>query len=128
MTSLVAARSSLEEIAVLEPDDFAAAEERQGLQGFPQLGQGLERFAAVGDGGVNDLVVHAAQFLGPLQVDLLGALLDGEIIFAADQHQGSGVLGDSEEAFAYSASVPFSLIRSSTSVMSSTCSKRELAT
>ena len=32
-------------------------------------------------------MVHAAQFRGPLQVELLGALLDGEFIFAADQDQ-----------------------------------------
>ena len=90
--------------------------------------EGLERLAAVGDGGVDDLVVHAAQLLGPLQVDLLGALLDGKFVFAANQHQRERTCLAAEEAFAYSASLPFSLIRSSTSLMSSTCSNRAWVT
>src|SRR5439155_10008848 len=67
-----------EEIAVLEPDGFAAAKEGEGLQGFAKFAQRLERLTAIVNGGINDFVVQAAQLGTPLLIDLFGALLDGE--------------------------------------------------
>ena len=122
-----------EEVAILKPDHFAAAEERKRLQGFAQPGKDLQGFAAVRDVGVNDLVVHAAEFFGPFGVKLAGALVDGKVVFAAYKRERlgcGGCLGTERGGIAggYSVSPPFSLIRSRTSLMSSTCSNRALAT
>src|SRR6185312_17374233 len=82
-----------EEIAVLEPDGFAAAEEGQGLERFAEFGESFESFAAIADGGVDDLMVHAAEFFGPLLIHLPGALFDGEFVLAKDEQYRSGGLG-----------------------------------
>ena len=78
-----------EKIAILQPDDFGAAKEREGLQGFAKFAQGLQRFAAVAD----DLVIHPAQFGGPLLVSLAGALFDGELVVATEQRDRGGRFG-----------------------------------
>ena len=53
----------------------------------------VERLAAVGNGGLDDFVVHAAQFVAPLLVKLSGALLDGEFIVAANEGERWGFGG-----------------------------------
>ena len=70
----------------MEPDGFATAKEGKGLQGFAEFAQCLKRLTAVVDCRVNDFVVQAVQFGAPLLVDFFGALLDGEFVFAPDEH------------------------------------------
>ena len=77
-----------EKIAIPQPDDLAGAEKGQGLQGLAQSGDGSQRLAAVGNGGLDDLVVHAAHLVAPLLVELSGTLLDGEFVFAANEGDG----------------------------------------
>ena len=122
-----------EEIAVLEPDDFCAAEKREGLKGLAQLGEGLEGFGAIVDGGVNEFVVHAAQLLAPVAEHFAGALLDSKFVLAANQEDGGirdgGGRHGGGPAYSGSPDSPrLSLIWSRYIVMSSTCSKREAAT
>jgi hypothetical protein len=59
------------------------------LQSFAQSGESAERLTAVGDGGVNDLMVHATQFFGPLLIHLAGALFNREFVFAKDEQDAS---------------------------------------
>ena len=86
-----------EKIAILQPDDLAAAEEGQGLQRFAQFGQGLQR---------SPLLATAASMISwsmppsssdPLLIDLPGALFDGEFVIAADERDGEADLA--AEAF-----------------------------
>src|SRR5208282_2761133 len=74
-----------EKITIAQPDDLAGAEKGQGLQRFAQSGEDSERLAAVGDRGLDDFVVHAAEFITPLPVELFGALLDGKLVVAANE-------------------------------------------
>ena len=74
-----------EKIAVAQPDDLAGAKKWEGLQRFAQPGQRGERLAAVGDSGLDDFVVHAAQFITPLMMELFGALFDGKLVVAANE-------------------------------------------
>ena len=68
----------------MKPDGLAAAEEGQSVQGFAEAGEGLERIGGVGGLRVNDLVIHAAEFGGPLLEELAGALLDREVVITVD--------------------------------------------
>ena len=120
-----------EEIAVLKPDNFGAAEKGQGLQRFAKPAENFQRFTAVRYRAVNDLVVHSARGGGrfcPLLINLAGALLDGEFVFTKDEQNGRRGLGGGGHAYSVSDSLPVSLILSSTSLMSSTCSNRAEAT
>ena len=74
-----------EKIAVLEPDNFAAAKERESLQRFANFAECLQRFAAVVHSGVDDFVIRAAQLTAPLLIDFFGALLDSEFVFTPDE-------------------------------------------
>src|SRR5690606_36907044 len=80
------------EVAVLKPDHFAAAEEGECLKCFTKPRDSSERFAAIVDGSVDDLVVHSSELSGPFIVQLTGALFDGELIFAKHQADGWGRL------------------------------------
>ena len=82
-----------EEIAVAQPDGLAGAEKRQGLQGFAKFGDGGERVAAVGNGGLDDFVVHAAKLIAPLLVNFPGAFFYGEFVVAADERERWGFGG-----------------------------------
>ena len=74
-----------EKAAILQPNDFATAEEWKGLQPFTKACQCLQGFPAVGDLRVDDFVVHAAQFSGPLLEHLAAALLYGKFVIAVDE-------------------------------------------
>ena len=63
------------------------------MQRFAKFGQSFERFAAVVNGGIDDFVIHATEFLGPLLINLARALFDGEFVFTEDEQDGSGGLG-----------------------------------
>ena len=76
-----------EKITIPQPDDFAGTEKGQGVQGFAESGNGGQRVAAVGNGGLDGFVVQAAKFLGPLKINLPGALLDGEFVVAANERE-----------------------------------------
>ena len=82
-----------EKIAVAQPDDLAGAKKRQRLQRFAQAGEGGERLAAVGPGGLDGFVVHASQLVAPLLVQLFGAGLDGEFVVAANKGKRWGFGG-----------------------------------
>ena len=69
----------------MEPDNFAAAKERESLQRFANFAERLQRFAAVVHRGVDDFVVRAAQLSAPLLIDFFGALLDGEFVLTPDE-------------------------------------------
>jgi len=77
-----------QEIALAQPDDFAAAEEGEGLERLAESGQGPQRLLAVRDRGVNGLMVHPANLLAPVRIQLPTPLLHGEIVLAAHEHQG----------------------------------------
>jgi len=55
------------------------------LQRFAELADDIQRVAAIADGGLDGFMVHAAEFRRRFLEDLFGALLDGEIIVAANQ-------------------------------------------
>ena len=80
-----------EKIAIPQPDDLAGTEKRERLQGFTQAGDYSQRLAAVGNGGFDALMVHAAKFVAPVPVELSGALLDGEFIFATNEGERGGL-------------------------------------
>ena len=82
-----------QKIAIAQPDDLAGAKKGKGLQRFAQPAQRGERLAAVGNGGLDDFVVHAAQFVAPLPVKLFGARLDGEFVVAANKGKRWGFDG-----------------------------------
>jgi hypothetical protein len=79
-----------EKIAILQPDHLATAEERESLKSFVESAEGSKRFAGVVDLGIDCFVIHAAQFLAPLLEKLTGPLLDGEVVVALDEADGSG--------------------------------------
>jgi hypothetical protein len=118
-----------EEAAIAQPDHLAGAEKGERLHGLTQPGQRGEGFAAVARRGVYRLVVHAADFVAPLLVQLAGALAHGEVILAADQAQGGlGGHGGGGAGHGYSISLPLSFKRSKTSVTSSSWSNSVRAT
>ena len=82
-----------EKIAVPQPDDLAAAEKGERLERFAESGDGFQRVAAVGNRGLDDLVVHAAKFVAPLLVNFPGAFLNGKFIIAADEREREGFGG-----------------------------------
>src|SRR5882672_11182505 len=57
---------------------FGSGKERQSLQRFSQFRQRLQCLAAIGGTRINDFMIHPAQILCPLRVDLFRALLDGK--------------------------------------------------
>lgn len=79
-----------EEAAILEPHDLAAAEERECLERLAEFSECLERLTAVADGGVNCLVVHAADLAAPLVEELPRALLHREVLIAVQEGDGRG--------------------------------------
>jgi hypothetical protein len=77
-----------QKIAIPKPDNFSRTKEGQGIQRLAQPGNRFQRIAAVGNGGFDDFVTHAAQILRPLREDLPCPLLDSEFIVATNKGQG----------------------------------------
>ncbi len=82
-----------EEVAGAEPDEFWAAEERQGLKGFTQAPDGAEGFAAIRGGAVDDFVVEAFGRFQPGVPDLTTAQLNAEVVIAGHQEHRGGLDG-----------------------------------
>ena len=89
----VAVRSSPRKLQSRSQTTLPEPKKGRVCSAFAQPGKRGERLAAVGHGGLDDFVVHAAEFLAPLLVELFGALLDGEFVVAANQGQRGGGLG-----------------------------------
>ena len=103
----------------MQPHDFPAAEEGEGLQSFTETPEGFQRLAGIGNLAVDGFVIHAAQLLGPLLEELAGTLFDGVVVIAVNEEDGCGGIGWPGHA-GYSISLPpFSLISSSHLDMSS---------
>jgi hypothetical protein len=73
-----------QEGAILEPNDLAGTEEGKGLERLAQAREDLQGFAAIGDIAVEDFVIRATDFIGPLLVQLPGSLFYRKFVFAAD--------------------------------------------
>ena len=58
-----------------------------------KFGDRLLSLAGVGSGGVDDLVIHAAQFLAPFLVEFLGTSLDRKILLPTHEHHGRVGIG-----------------------------------
>ena len=117
-----AARSSPKKLQSRSQTTLAEPKKGSVWMASRSFANGVQGVAAVGNGGINDFLVHAAGFSRPGLENFFGALFYGEFIIAANERERKRRI--LQRAF-YSADspAPLSLMRLSTSLMSSTCSK-----
>lgn len=74
-----------EEVRILEPDNFFAAEKREGTDGLERAGDGGDSFGCVGGSSLDDFSAKFAGGLGTNGNEFPGSLLD-EVFLAKDQN------------------------------------------